>query len=297
MAEILITGGAGYIGSMLVAHLLRLAVYEDSRFDLYRGDIRDEKALADAMEGVDAVVHLAALVGEPMCKIQPEEAASVNVTGTEKVMSAAARAGVEHFALASTCSNYGSAGGDLVNEETPLFGTGPYSSSKIMAERVVLNGTGIGRTVFRFATVFGISGRMRYDLLINQFACDAVLKRWLLVYGMQSRRPFVHVRDLVRVFDLWLEHADSMDGQIYNVGGWNRTKRQIVECLCDLVVDLEVEERRGGSDPRDYAVDFRKIKALGYEPAITPEHGLAMLVRSLFDGLVQDPFEKTWRNQ
>ena len=303
--RILVTGCAGYIGSIVTAYLLNLGdalgradeimgydsllfggqgllhVVDRPQFQFVKGDIRDSQKVACLLQDTDAVVHLAALVGEPACKREPEITEDVNTLATKFLVNAARGAGVKHFLFASTCSNYGKQS-EPVTEESELQPLSLYATSKIEAEKFVLDAAteNYTTTVLRFATAYGLSPRMRFDLLLNEFAKDAVTRGWLLVYGSESWRPFVHVCDIARLVALVLAIGRATQG-VYNVGGHNRRKIDLVEKLVQIVPELEIEKKLNDGDPRDYQVDFSKAETLGFSPAFTPEDGLESVVQAV----------------
>ena len=323
MRTILVTGGAGYLGSTLVPVLLArghtvrvldslavgdgsalLPVWGRDEFEFVAGDVRDESVRATALAGVDAVVHLAAIVGDPACARDPDLARLVNVDGTLALLEESRAAGVERFVFASTCSNYGKlADGDVfATEEWELRPVSLYAETKVQAEVKVLAaaGSGFASTCLRFATVYGAAPRMRFDLTVNEFARDALVTGQLVVYGEQFWRPYVHVRDAARavatVFDVPAEHVG---GAVFNVGstGENFRKRDLVEFLLARLPETTVDRVARTEDPRDYRVSFEKIKStLGFVPARTVPQGIDEVLGLLRSGIVADPFDDRYRN-
>lgn len=316
--KILISGGAGYIGSVLTQRLLQwghrvtvlddlrmgghglLGVYGDPNFRLCKADIRDEVEVRYALKDQKVVIHLAALVGEPACQKDPVETREINLTATSSLLKLAKSAGVEQFIFASTCSNYGKVPGVKLTEDVTLMPLSLYSETKVDAEGCVWAAneprSGFATTIFRFATVYGVSPRMRFDLLINEFVRDAFVDGWLLIYGRESWRPFVHVRDIPYMFRLALEGPSAVAGQVYNVGGYNLSKMQIIACLKQRISPLVVEYKDGKADPRDYKVDFGKAEQLGFKTKFRPMDGIEEIVCALRDGLFDDPHSSLWRN-
>ena len=214
---VLVTGGAGYIGSVLVRVLLRaglrvrtidnlswggealLGVLGDPSFEFVFGDIRKQSAVDAALRGVDSLVHLAAVVGDPACRRQPELAAAVNGEASELLLARARAAGVGRFVFASTCSNYGRApDGAVCDEDAPLRPISLYAELKVAFERrlLALEAPGLTTVCLRFATAYGLSGRPRFDLTVNEFTRDLFLRKPLEIYGEQFWRPYCHVADL-----------------------------------------------------------------------------------------------------
>jgi len=230
--KILVTGGAGYIGCLIVPMLLQkgyqvrvldslmytgtglLQNFRDKNFEFVMGDIRDERTMADAVKGCDVIIHLAAIVGFPACRKYPELAQAVNVEGTKVV---AKFAGHERLVLfGSTGSNYGALVDTLCTEDTPLNPLSLYGKTKTSAEQYLRgNCTTIA---YRFATAFGVSPRMRLDLLVNDFVYTAMKMRYLVVYESHFMRTFIHVQDIARSFVFGIENVQRLAGQVYNVG-------------------------------------------------------------------------------
>ncbi len=313
--KILVTGGAGYVGSTLVPTLLGeghevrvldalshggaplLGVWSHPRFEFLRGDVRDEEIVARAVSGVDAVVHLAAIVGDPACARQPELAKRVNHEASLAVLGSAESAGVERFVFASTCSNYGKMADPdrLVDEDAELRPVSLYAETKVAVERALLDRTRPGataRTALRFATIFGVSPRMRFDLTVNEFAMRMVVQKELAVYGEQFWRPYVHVRDAARGI-LAVLHADrrAVDRAVFNVGSsdQNHTKKQIVAMVAPHAPDAVVRYVHKDEDPRDYRVSFERIQgALGYTTTRDVPSGIREVVQLVRDGIIQD---------
>lgn len=316
--KVLICGCAGYIGSVLVPYLLGqghrvvgldslmygghglLGVYGHPDFTFYKGDIRDLELLTMTCRDCEVVINLAALVGEPVCAKSKVEAQSVNTNALVQLMNVAKRQGVEYLFHASTCSNYGSTTSQkLANEKSPLYETGVYSRTKIASEQIVLSTKNISTVIMRFATAFGLSPRMRFDLLLNEFVRDAVVDGRLLVYGARSWRPFVHVRDIAIFIGLMLDKRNDLRHDVYNIGGYNRRKEDLSAAIETIVglQDTDIEFKHGQSDVRDYRVDFsRALQELKYKPRFTPEDGIAEMASALRDGLFDDAHSGKYRN-
>ncbi len=295
--KIVVTGGAGYIGSMLVPLLLDrghqvhvvdslmfggqalLPLFIRPNFSFAQVDIRDRAALAPELAGADAVIHLAALVGYPLCKKLPREAVEVNVDGTVNVlelMPADAK-----LLYGSTGSNYGEVVG-ICTEDTPLNPLSLYGETKTRAEELC---QARGNCVsMRFATAFGIAPRLRLDLMINDFTWQAIHNRYLVVYEKHFRRTFIHVRDIARGFIHMLDHWDALEHSIFNVGhdSMNYTKEDIVGLL-QRRLDFLVHFAEIGSDEdkRDYEVDYSRIRDSGFDIEVDIQLGLGELVDGL----------------
>ena len=310
----LVAGGAGYVGSVLVRRLLDAGyrvrvldallygngealsgVLEDEGFSFMRGDIRSQAAIAQALEGVTDVVLLAALVGDPVCKRNPELAREVNVGGALSLLEASRAAGVERFVFASTCSNYGlREGDDLATEDDELHPLSLYAETKVEMERNLLAGSADqAATVLRVATAFGTSPRMRFDLTVSEFARDLALGKELDVYDADTWRPYCHVADISTAIATVLEApVETVGGEVFNVGGeeGNYTKRMIVEAALDaLDGEGRVTWTEGGDDARNYRVSFAKIQAaLGFKPQHSVSQAIERLIGALREGLFSD---------
>lgn len=302
--RVLVTGGAGYVGSVLVPALIAaghevrvldsllfggrslLGVWSDPAFEFLRGDVRDAETVRHALDGVEAVVHLAAIVGDPACAREPGLARAVNLDASLALIEAAERAGVSRFLFASTCSNYGRMPDPegYVSEESPLAPVSLYAETKVAVERALLGRRhGMDATALRFSTVFGVSPRMRFDLTVNEFTLSMVRDRRLVVYGEQFWRPYVHVRDIARAVELVLAAPpERVGGEVFNVGATseNYRKQQLVELIRPHAPDADVEFVRRQEDPRDYRVSFAKIgDRLGYAITLTVPDGIAEVAR------------------
>jgi nucleoside-diphosphate-sugar epimerase len=320
--RILVTGGAGYVGSVLVDELLRQGAYlrvldalahgtvssllphwGRSDFEFVHGDVRDARARADALHGMDAIVHLAAVVGDPACAREPELAREVNIEATRQLVDDASKAGAERFVFASTCSNYGKMSEDaLATEEDELRPVSLYAETKVGCELDILsrNGDGPTCTCLRFATVYGSSPRMRFDLTVNEFTRELALDRELVVFGEQFWRPYIHVRDVAAAVALVLgARRETVAGEVFNVGATaeNYRKLDLVEILKDRFSRALVTFVHKDEDPRDYRVSFEKVRSrLGFVPARTVADGIAEVAALLRSGLLADPDAPIYTN-
>ena len=321
--RVLVTGGAGYVGSTVVAQLLAdstsvrvldslavgdgsslLPVWATGSYEFVRGDVRDEAVRSAALEDVDAVVHLAAIVGDPACSRDPERAREVNLEATRALLEECRQRDVSRFVFASTCSNYGKMADTsaIATEEWELRPVSLYAETKVAAELEILaaNRPGFATTCLRFATVYGVSSRMRFDLTVNEFARDALLTGALVVYGEQFWRPYVHVRDAARAIVVVLgASVDAVGGEVFNVGSTdqNLRKQDLVELLLGRLPETTVERVTQADDPRDYRVSFGKIESvLGYETVHTVRQGMDEVLGLLRAGAIADPFASVYRN-
>jgi nucleoside-diphosphate-sugar epimerase len=319
----LVSGGAGYVGSVLVAELLStgrqvrvmdslihgsipslLIAWGQEGFEFVQIDVRDRDACRATLEGVDEVVHLAAIVGDPACARQPELAREVNLEGTLSLLDEAKAASVGRFVFASTCSNYGKSenGAALATEDWELRPVSLYAETKVDGELAVLgrSGPNFSTCCLRLATVYGASPRMRFDLTVNEFARDLLLGGDLVVYGEQFWRPYVHVRDAARAIRAALDAPrESVTGEVFNAGDTaeNYRKLDIVELLKKRVSNAEIQFVKKDDDPRDYRVSFEKIKtSLAFEAKRTVADGIDEIMALLRSGLLEDPYSSLYRN-
>ncbi|WP_165247893.1 NAD-dependent epimerase/dehydratase family protein [Paludisphaera soli] len=305
--RILVTGGAGYVGSTLVPMLLeqghKVRVLDNLRFsgqgllpccqnrffELQQGDVCDPAAVKKAVDGVDAIIHLAAIVGYPACKKEPQLAQAINVEGTRNLLSA--RNKDTRFLFASTGSIYGSIPDYVCNEDTPRAPITLYGETKATAEEMVQKaGNGVS---YRFATAFGVSNRMRLDLMPNDFTYQAVKNRNLIVYEGGFKRTFVHVRDMARSFIFALERWDDVKDDVYNVGheSMNFTKEEVARKVLEHTdFYLHFAEVGSDADQRNYEVSYEKIRAKGFETTIDLDRGISELVRAAQLISFQNPF-------
>jgi nucleoside-diphosphate-sugar epimerase len=320
--RVLVTGGAGYLGSVLVPRLLNdglavrvldslryggqplLGVWSHPGFDFVRGDIRDSDLVRRSLAGIDVVVHLAAIVGDPACARAPEEAESTNLTASLELLRASRETGVTRFVFASTCSNYGRMADTdaLVDETARLCPLSLYARTKVAFEEALLSEAedSFCATPLRFATIFGVSPRMRFDLTVNEFTSEMVTHRHLVVFGEQFWRPYVHVRDAAAAISLVLRSpANLVGGQVFNVGSseQNYQKQQIVDLVRREVPEGTVEYVTVDQDPRDYRVSFAKIhRQLAFNTTTSVAQGVAEVARLVRDGVVQDSRDASYRN-
>jgi len=294
--KVLITGGAGYVGTTLIPQLLvkghEVTVYDNllfggdyilpffrnPDFKFIKGDVRDLNELKKAAKDADVVIHLAAIVGYPACRKEPELARSVNVDGTKNVIRATSNN--QLLIYASTGSNYGSVE-DICTEETPLNPLSLYGQTKTMAEKMLLKERDtIG---YRFATAFGVSPRIRLDLLINDFTFKAIKEGYLVVYEKHFKRTFIHVYDMGRAFLFGIENRDKMVKNIYNIGSekMNYSKQDICEMIKKKTnAYIHYADVGEDKDKRNYVVSYEKVNNLGYDTTITVEQGIDELLNA-----------------
>lgn len=296
--KILVTGGAGYVGSELIPHLLReghtvrvldslmfggrsiLPCFGFPNFQFVKGDIRDAAAIRECVKDVDTIIHLAAIVGYPACKKDTRLAKEINVDGARLVNEARSKS--QRLIFASTGSNYGALVGDLCREDTPLNPLTDYGKTKTEAEKLFLDRGNV--VIYRFATAFGISPRLRLDLLINDFVYRAVKERNLIIYEKHFKRTFIHVRDMGRSFQFALRNFEKMKDQAYNVGSesQNFSKEEIARLIQKHVrYYLHFAEVGKDEDQRNYEVSYQKINALGFQTTVSVEQGIEELIAAM----------------
>lgn len=321
--KILVTGGAGYIGSVLVRQLLArgykvkvadvlrsggeslLEVYRNPDFEFVKADIRDKNAMQAAVQGCDYIIHLAAIVGDPACKQEPELAKSINLDGGKQLYEIAEKAGVKGFVFASTCSNYGKMEDPnaLLDENGKLAPVSLYAETKVAFEQFLLGQPKTNKcipTCLRFSTVYGVSPRIRFDLTVNEFTRELQLGRELTIFGEQFWRPYCHVEDLARASWTIIESpVEKVAFEVFNVGDTseNYTKRMIVEEIRKQLPNSKVTYIQKTEDPRDYRVKFEKItNMLGFKITKKVPEGIAEIIKMLDLGLLENPDDKKYSN-
>ena len=323
MKRIMVTGAAGYIGSVLTRQLLNkgyfvrgfdnlsfggeslLSIYNNQNFEFLKGDIRNAKELSEAIIGIDAVVHLAAIVGDPACSKQPDIAEQINWQASKNLFDVCNNSSnISRFVFASTCSNYGKMDGDnYVTEDSPLKPVSLYAELKVKFEKYILESkirNNFIPTALRFSTVYGLSPRIRFDLTVNEFMRDVAHGKELQIFGEQFWRPYCHVEDLAAACVLVLESPESNVKQnVFNVGDTNENyqKKMLAEEILKIVPEAKISYVKKEEDPRDYRVNFSKIKKkLGFKITKTVPQGLSEINNLLKDGLLLDPYSKNYQN-
>lgn len=295
--RILVTGGSGYVGSVLVPHLLshghKVRVFDSLMyggrgllpcfaypgFEFIKGNVLDEAKLKQALKDTEAVIHLAAIVGYPACKRDPRLAQEVNLEGTKLLERL--RSKDQPILFASTGSNYGAVIGSICTEETPLNPLSEYGVTKTAAERHLLDAGNV--VCYRFATAFGVSSRMRFDLLVNDFVYQAKINKDLIIYERSFKRTFIHVRDMARAFAFALDNYAAMRDDVYNVGSEEMNyNKEDVALLIKKKVDyyLHFAEIGKDEDQRNYEVSYAKIRGKGFKTEIDMETGIDELIQA-----------------
>lgn len=296
--KILVTGGAGYLGSVLVAELLRerhevvvldnfmynqtslLDCCHDKRLAIVRGDTRDKKLLERLIKDVDAIFPLACLTGAPLCSKDPLSAQTIIVDAVKMILGM--RSKNQIIIYPTTNSGYGVGQKDrFCTEKTPLNPISLYGKLKTEAETLLLD-SGNAITL-RLATAFGVSPRMRLDLLVNDFTYRAVYDRFVVLFEAHFKRNYIHVRDVANAFMLGLKNFDQMKNEPYNVGlsDANLSKLELCQEIKKHVKEFYFVESSIGEDPdkRDYVVSNEKIEKMGFKPQVSLSDGIAELVK------------------
>lgn len=304
--RILVTGGAGYVGSVLVPMLLEkghavhvvdsliygqaslLSCFREPNFRFTSGDVRDPEVMKQAVRSADAIVHLAALVGMPACEKNPTLAEDVNVGGTRLIESL--RSPDQYLLYASTGSVYGAVD-NVCTEETPARPLSVYGATKYQGECIAMSRP--NALAYRFATAFGVAPRFRLDLLLNNFVYLAVRERNIVLYEKHARRTLIHVYDIARSWMHAIDHWEAMRDQAYNVGdeSLNHTKQEIVEAIqqeTECYVDFA--DFAHDPDKRDYEVSYDRLRRTGYRTTVDLKQGIHELVQAMSMVWVPNPY-------
>lgn len=317
MKNVLLIGGAGYVGTVVTNHFLKLNykvttldsfTYEnqfavtpfigDPNYKIIYGEMGNEKILDLASEGITDVIILAGLVGDPITKKYPEASGEINEDSVRKCMDYFGNKKIQKLIFISTCSNYGLIKDDeLADEKFELNPLSLYAKAKVANEKYLMakkneaNYTGV---VLRFATAFGLSPRMRFDLSVSEFVRDMYFGKELEVYDEHTWRPYCHVRDFARLLTMVLEaDKEKVNFEIFNAGGEvnNNTKKMIVDTIMTYLPEAKIKYSANGNDPRNYRVSFDKVKnTLGFEPEYSVKMGVKELIDALEIGLYADCF-------
>ena len=294
--RILITGGAGFLGSVMTPHLLAaghtvrvldnliyrqtslLPHFINPNFEFIEGDARDRTTVADALKGIDFIINLAALVGAPLCKTREKEAWEINFDAA--MLLDELRSPQQGYIYPNTTSGYGTqtAIEGLCTEDTPLEPISVYGQTKVKAEQELLGKENV--VTYRFTTVFGLSPRLRLDLMPNDFMWHALRQGALIIFEPQFQRSFIHITDIARCIAFTIEHFDAMKGRPYNVGheSMNKSKRDLAEAIAALTgCYVHYNDIREDPDKRNYFVSFKRIQEIGFIPQIGWDDGLSAL--------------------
>lgn len=294
--KILVTGGAGYVGTTLIPQLLEkgtkvhvldnltfggpqlLPFFRHRNFSFQKGDIRNIKDIWQATKGADAIIHLAAVVGYPACRKDPKAAVEINVNGIKNLIKSTSKKQLILFA--STGSSYGHVR-EEVTEKTPLSPLSLYGQTKGLGEELLRKRGNV--IIFRFMTAFGVSPRLRLDLLINDFVYKAVTQQYLVIYEKNFKRAFIHVHDMGRSLVFGLENAKKMVNEVFNIGSDSMgfSKEELAEIIKKYVeVYVHYAEVGEDEDRRNYVVSFKKINELGFSTTVDVHEGIKELIES-----------------
>ena len=326
MKSILVTGGAGYVGSGLLSELLLkgysvtcvdnlmfggdslLGIWHNKNFTFYNCDINDNEKLDKILleNNFDAIIHLAAIVGDPACKLYSNLAIKTNWDTSKWLIDRCKELGVSKFIFASTCSNYGKMDDpkDYVDENSRLAPVSLYAELKVKFEKYMLSemnkDTKFSPTSLRFSTVYGISPRMRFDLTVNEFTKDLTLGKELVVFGEQFWRPYCHVKDFSNAFITVLKsEKEKVAYNVFNVGDTdeNYTKQMLVNEIKKVLPDSKIKYVKKNDDPRDYRVNCDKIKKeLDFKISMTVPDGIMEIKRVIQENLIKDPEDQKYYN-
>jgi nucleoside-diphosphate-sugar epimerase len=313
--SVLLIGGAGYIGPVVAEELLKEGhtvkildslIYDNNfalshllkyeGFEFIHGDMGDKKSLSDAVQSVTDVVLLGGLVGDPITRKYPDLARNINEISVQTCIKYLSKLNLEHVVFISTCSNYGLIPeGHLADENYPLSPLSPYSLAKVNAEKL-LNSLklekGFSPTILRFATAFGLAPRMRFDLTVNEFTKEIANGKELTVFDADTWRPYCHVKDFAEIVKLVIQaEPKKVAFQTFNAGSEenNFTKRQIVQMISKHIKLGKVTFKDHGGDPRNYKVNFSKIKKdLGFVSKFSVEEGISELIEELKTNKFED---------
>jgi nucleoside-diphosphate-sugar epimerase len=297
MVKVLITGGAGYLGSTLAEYLLDngysvtvfdnllykqlsvLHLFKRPEFKFIKGDVRNTEELRLLVEGHDVIIPLAAIVGMPACKENPQLAIDVNYYHIRKIVDFLRDD--QKLILPNTNSQYGSSD-TVITEDSPFKPLSLYAETKCDAEDSVLrNGNGV---VLRLATVFGVSPRMRQDLLVNDFVYKSITDGYLVLFEAHFKRNYIHVQDIARTFEFMITNYDRCKGQAFNVGlsTANLSKLELAETIKRYVPKLVIkqDEFKEDFDKRNYIVSNEKIESLGWSPEYDLDYGIKQLIKA-----------------
>ena len=326
MKNILVTGGAGYVGSGLLTELLNkgynvtcvdnlmfggeslLDIWHNKNFTFINCDINKHEELDKIFlkNNFDGVIHLAAIVGDPACKLNSDLAYKTNWESSKWLIDRSQSAGVSRFIFASTCSNYGKMNDPeaYVDENSKLAPVSLYAELKVKFEKYMLSEMkkidGFSPTSLRFSTVYGLSRRMRFDLTVNEFTKDLALGKELVIFGEQFWRPYCHVKDFSNAFVTVLNSSnEKVAYNVFNVGDTNEnyTKQMLVNEIKKVLPNSKIKYVVKEDDPRDYRVNCDKIKKeLGFEISMKVPDGIMEIKRIIQENLIQDPEDQKYYN-
>ncbi len=317
--NILIIGGAGYIGSALIKilldsnfklRLLDLFIYGEDpikdlknhpNLEIMKGDLRRVEDVVMAMRGMDAVIHLGAIVGDPACAIDEKMTLEINLMATQMLAEVAKANKIERFIFASTCSVYG-ANDEILDERSVLKPVSLYAKSKIASERVLANlrDESFKPTILRFGTIYGFSGRTRFDLVVNLLTAKAIVDSEITLYGGEQWRPFLHVNDAAKAVSMILKAPiERVGNEVFNVGSnqQNMTLSQVADLIKEIKPAAKILDLGSSEDRRNYRVNFDKISdRVGFAPEWSLEDGINQVVNAFEMNLVTDYTNSKYSN-
>lgn len=326
MKRVLVTGGAGYVGSGLLRDLLAqgfivtcidnllfggeslLGILHHKNFTFIKCDLNNKKKIEKILSNnnFEAVIHLAAIVGDPACKLYSDLAKKTNWLSSKWLLDKSIEMGISRFIFASTCSNYGKMQDSeaYVNEFSKLSPVSLYAELKVKFENYLLDGIkknkSFSPTSLRFATVYGLSPRMRFDLTVNEFTKELAMGKKLVVFGEQFWRPYCHVNDFSKAFIKVLKSpAKKVAYNVFNVGSTkeNYTKKMIIEELKSSFPNSQIVFVKKDEDPRDYKVNFDKIKKeLGFKIGMTVPDGIKEIKKAILSKIILNPDNQKYYN-
>jgi nucleoside-diphosphate-sugar epimerase len=320
MSKLLLIGGGGYVGTALTRHFLKKQhevvsidrfIYDNresiinfkghKNYQVINGDFSDYELLDSIIDGVDNVVILGGLVGDPITKKYPKTSEEINDISIKRCIDYFDDKNIQKLIFISTCSNYGLIPDNvLAGEDYELRPLSLYSRAKVSNEKYLLSKKGkvkYSGVILRFATAFGLSERMRFDLTISQFTKEMFTKKELIVFDENTWRPYCHVNDFARLIELvFKSKKELIDFEIFNAGGNenNYTKKMIVEALLEKIPNCQIHYDQNDSDPRNYRVDFSKVKQyLNFEPMYDLNYGIDELLAEFEKGKYIDLIENS----
>jgi len=319
---VLLTGGAGYLGSVLSRKLLNKGyeviildnltygdegirdLYKNKNFKLVKGDVRNISDITEALKKVDAVIHLAAIVGDPASQWDPKKTIEINYLSTKAVAESCKYNQINKFLFTSTCSVYGASKtpDDRLEEGSPLNPVSLYAETKLKSEEGILSlmDENFTPTIFRFGTLYGVSPRMRFDLVVNTLTAKALIEKKIIIFGGNQWRPNLDVSDAAEACVKWLESPiDKIGGEIFNVGG-NKQNYKIIEIgklIKKYIPETEIKIEKGKDDPRDYNVSFDKItRVLEFKIKKTMGKGILEMKNLLEGKKIKNSNDKKYNN-
>ena len=326
MSNILVTGGAGYIGSNMIDNLLSNKNHvtcvdylkfgidpihpylNHDNFKFYNCDINDHISFNKILlsKDFDVVIHLAAIVGDPACKLYSDEATKTNYKSTIWLIDKCIEIGIARFIFASTCSNYGKSKNpnEHLTEDSELLPVSLYANLKVDVENYLLNEIKKTHkfcpTIMRFSTVYGLSQRMRFDLTVNEFTKELSLNRELVVFGEQFWRPYCHVDDFGNAINLVMNSPEEKVAyNVYNVGDTseNYTKKMLINEIKKVIPQAKIKYVKKNEDPRDYKVDCDKIRnELNFNISKNVKDGIREIHNHLINSKIKDPDDQKYFN-